>query len=89
MAKITPIDIIKGVSGKFGGGNSKEYFATNKCSYTIHFAKRVNDFQGPATQKQLEIRDRFQRKQKAVADWLRANRPVRRGRIGRLTHCSA
>ena len=34
MAKITPIDIIKGVSGKFGGGNSKEYFATNKCSYT-------------------------------------------------------
>ena len=31
MAKITPIDIIKGVSGKFGGGNSKEYFATNKC----------------------------------------------------------
>ena len=32
MAKITPIDIIKGVSGKFGGGKSKEYFATNKCT---------------------------------------------------------
>ena len=31
MAKITPIDIIKGVSGKFGGSKSKEYFATNKC----------------------------------------------------------
>ena len=75
MAKITPIDIIKGVSGKFGG-NSKEYFATNKTSYNIHFAKRVNEFKGPATQKQLEIRDRFKRKQKAVADWLRANRPV-------------
>ena len=44
MAKITPIDIIKGVSGKFGGGNSKENFATNKCSYRIHFAKRVNPF---------------------------------------------
>ena len=75
MAKITPIDIIKGVSGKFGG-NSKEYFATNKTSYNIHFAKRVNDFKGPATQKQLEIRDLFKRKQKAVTDWLRANRPV-------------
>ena len=75
MAKITPIDIIKGVSGKFGG-NSKEYFATNKTSYNIYFAKRVNDFQGPATQKQLEVRDRFKAKQKAVADWLRANRPV-------------
>ena len=45
MAKIAPIDIIKGVSAKFGGGNSKEYFATNKCSYRIHFAKRVNPFQ--------------------------------------------
>ena len=33
MAKITPIDIVKGVSGKFGGGKSKEYFATNK--YTL------------------------------------------------------
>ncbi len=75
MAKITPIDIIKGVSGKFGG-NSREYFATNKTSYNIYFAKRVNDFKGPATEKQLEIRDRFKRKQKAVADWLRANRPV-------------
>ena len=42
MAKITPIDIIKGVSRKIGGGNSKEYFATNKCSYHIHLAKRVN-----------------------------------------------
>ena len=42
MAKITPIDIIKGVSRKFGGGNSKEDFATNKCSYHIHLAKRVN-----------------------------------------------
>ena len=50
MAKITPIDIIKGVSGKFGG-NSREYFATNKTSYNIYFAKRVNDFQGPATSK--------------------------------------
>ena len=75
MAKITPIDIIKGVSGKFGG-NSKEYFATNKTSYNIYFAKRVNEFKGPATQKQLEIRNLFKRKQKAVTDWLRANRPV-------------
>ena len=75
MAKITPIDIIKGVSGKFGG-NSREYFATNKTSYNIYFAKRVNEFKGPATEKQLEIRALFKRKQKAVADWLRANRPV-------------
>lgn len=31
MAKIIPIDILKCVSGKFGGGKAKEYFATNKC----------------------------------------------------------
>ncbi len=41
MAKIIPIDILKNISGKFGGGNSKEYFATNKCSYHIHLTKRV------------------------------------------------
>ena len=77
MAKITPIDIIKGVSGKFGGGNSKEYFATNKCSYHIHFAKRVNPYTGLATEKQLEIRKRFKSKQKAVIAWLRANRATK------------
>ena len=32
MAKIIPIDIIKGFSSKFCGSNSKENFATNKCS---------------------------------------------------------
>ena len=44
MAKITPIDIIKGISGKFGDGKSKEYFATNKRSYHIHLAKRVTPY---------------------------------------------
>ena len=32
MKKIIPIDIIKGISGKFCGSNSKENFVTNKCS---------------------------------------------------------
>ena len=44
MAKITPIDIIKGISDKFGGGKSKEYFATNKCNYRIHLVKRVTPY---------------------------------------------
>ena len=35
MAKIIPIDILKCVSGKFGGGKSKKYFATNK--HTLKF----------------------------------------------------
>ena len=39
MKKIIPIDIIKGILGKFCGSNSKENFATNKCSsayFTFH-----------------------------------------------------
>ena len=42
MAKITPIDIIKGVSSKFGGGNAKDCFATNKRNHRIHLANNVN-----------------------------------------------
>ena len=42
MAKISPINFIKGISGKFGGGKSKESFATNKSSYNILFAKKLN-----------------------------------------------
>ena len=30
MAKITPIDVIKGISGKYGSG-SNDYFAAKKC----------------------------------------------------------
>ena len=60
MAKITPIDIIKGVSRKFGGGNSKEYFATNKCSYHIHLAKRVNSsVQPPFNLRSSSVRAPF------------------------------
>ena len=44
MAKIISFDILMNISGKFGGGKSKEYFATNKCSYHIHLAKRVTPY---------------------------------------------
>ena len=44
MAKIIPIDILKNISGKLGGGNSKKYLATNKCSNRIHLAKRVTPY---------------------------------------------
>ena len=48
MAKITRIDIIKDISGKFGSGNSKEYFATNKCNYRIHLTKSPRSLQKQA-----------------------------------------
>ena len=35
MARITPIDVIKGISGKYGG-NSNDYFATNITESAAH-----------------------------------------------------
>ena len=43
MAKVTPIDIIKGVSSKFGGGNLKKYMAT-KNTQTIRHKTTFQDY---------------------------------------------
>lgn len=58
MARITPIDVIKGISGKYGN-NSNDYFATNSSSNKIHLAKFSNPYKGPATEKQLAQREKF------------------------------
>lgn len=50
MAKIIPIDVIKGISGKYGN-KSSDYFATNRSSNQIHLAKIINPYQGPPTEK--------------------------------------
>ena len=74
MARITPIDVIKGISGKYGSG-SNDYFATNTSSNRIHLAKYVNKPTGPATEEQIAQMEAFGTKQKMAAAWLRANRP--------------
>ena len=74
MARITPIDVIKGISGKYGSG-SNDYFATNTSSNRIHLAKYVNKPTGPATVEQIAQMEAFGTKQKMAAAWLRANRP--------------
>ena len=74
MAKITPIDVIKGISGKYGNG-SNDYFATNSSSNKIHLAKLSNPYKGPATEKQMAQREKFATKQAACTAWLNANRP--------------
>ena len=74
MAKITPIDVIKGISGKYGNG-SNDYFATNSSSNKIRLAKFTNPFQGPATEKQLAQQSRFAARQAVTTAWLNANRP--------------
>ena len=74
MARITPIDVIKGISGKYGNG-SNDYFATNSSSNRIHLAKLSNPYTGPATEKQKAQREKFAAKQAAATAWLNANRP--------------
>ena len=74
MARITPIDVIKGISGKYGG-NSNDYFATNKSSSKIHLAKYANPYTGPSTEKQVAQRMKFAERQMAVSAWLNANKP--------------
>ena len=74
LAKITPIDVIKGITGKYGSG-SNDYFATNKSSNKIHLAKLTNPYKGPASEKQLAQQSKFAKKQAAVSAWLNANKP--------------
>ena len=74
MARITPIDVSKGISGKYGSG-SNDYFATNTSSNRIHLAKYLNKPTGPATELQVAQMKAFATQQKMAAAWLRANRP--------------
>ena len=74
MARITPIDVIKGISGKYGNGSS-DYFATNTSSNRIHLAKYLNKPMDPATQSQLEQMQKFATQAKLASAWLRSNRP--------------
>ena len=73
MARITPIDVIKGISGKYGSG-SNEYFTINSSSNRIHLAKYLNKPTGPATELQVAQMQAFATQQKMVVAWLRTNR---------------
>ena len=64
MKKIIPIDIIKGFSDKFCGSNSKENFATNKCSsayFTFHspFILRSFSVRSPFILRSFSVRSPF------------------------------
>ena len=72
MAKIIPIDIIKGFSGKFCGSNSKENFATNRCSsayftyrspFVLRIVLRSSSVQSPfALRSAIEERSKNDRR---------------------------
>lgn len=74
MAKIIPIDVIKGISGKFGS-KSNTYFATNSSSNKIRIANLSNPYKGPATERQIAQQEKFAARQSAITTWLNANKP--------------
>ena len=74
MARITPIDVIQGISGKYGSGSS-DYFATNSSSNRIHLAKYKNKPTGEPTQDQKDQMEKFGTQAKLASAWLRANHP--------------
>ena len=73
MARITPIDVIKGISGKYCSG-SNEYFTINSSSNRIHLEKYLNKPTDPATELQVAQMQAFATQQKMVVAWLRTNR---------------
>ena len=74
MEIVRPIDVIKGISGKYGSGSS-DYFATNRSSSVIHLAKYVNKPTGEPTELQKTQMQKFATQAKLASAWLRANHP--------------
>lgn len=74
MARITPIDVIRGISGKYGSGSS-DYFATNTSSNRIHLAKYLNKPTGEPSALQKEQIQKFTTQARLASAWLRANHP--------------
>ena len=74
MARAIPIDIIKGISGKYGK-DADFYFATNTSSGKIRISRLPKPRHRPPTEKQKEQRSRFAARHAAVTAWLNANKP--------------
>ena len=74
MARIIPIDIIKGISGKYGK-DADFYFATNTSSGKIRISRLPKPSHRPPTERQKEQRSRFAARHAAVTAWLNANKP--------------
>ena len=74
MARVIPIDIIKGISGKYGK-DADFYFATNTSSGKIRISRLPKPSHRPPSEKQKEQRSRFAARHATLTAWLNANKP--------------
>ena len=74
MAKVIPIDTIKGLSGKVCS-HSDTYFNYNHSAGTCYTGKICNPYTGKATAKQIAQQEAFKQKALRVSAWLNANKP--------------
>ncbi|MBR6197349.1 MAG: hypothetical protein IKQ72_07075 [Bacteroidaceae bacterium] len=81
MAKIFPIDTIKGMSGKVCS-HSNTYFNFNHSSCTCHTGKICNPYTGAPTARQLAQQEAFKQKMTLVSAWLNANHPTDANPLG-------
>jgi len=75
MARITPNDFIKGITGKVCS-HSQDYYSQNTTSGIIHTGKICHPYTGPATEKEVKQQEAFKTSAKKVTAWLLANRPT-------------
>lgn len=74
MAKITPISLIAGMSGKIGQ-HSDTYFVTNRQTGQVHTAKIVAA-QGDPSEAQINARNKFKQRSQNTSRWLATNGPT-------------
>ena len=72
--KITPIDIIKDMSGKICQ-HSDTYVSLNTSSGKMFTGKRCHPYTGPLSEKQIAQQQAFKARAEKATAWLLANRP--------------
>lgn len=76
MAKINTPSYITGISGKVCGHEENEY-RTNSSSGKVVLTKKCNPYKGPATERQIAIRNEFKTRTNVIRKWLDDNRPTK------------
>ena len=75
MAKITPINLIAGMSGKVCQ-HGDTYFVTNRQTGRVHTAKMCTQRQDNPSEAQVAVRSRFYKRVQNTSAWIKTNGPT-------------